>query len=395
MSVLASITFQAVPIIKIGEYSSFKIVDLLLIFLFFILLLKGVRRQTCMSIMLILTVVTIHSLFLSITGDAVLWSSTLIFAGRTVLITAAFCEYALYFRRTEFDKYFFSIYIRFVYLSIIYGFYESYLLFNGLVSPIVPEFINGAGEPILRLRGTFSEPSLFILFLTPALLGQISRKAYWSAAVIGAAIVLTVSSFAVIVAAMLLIVFLTYRNALFICFCIFLAISLSSYVFGSDVLAYSFIEKLWNFITLSASTDVISDSAGIRKITSSIGMEIAAENFPLGIGYGQSVSMLNAKLPQYLISTGIVGSDIPIQSSFPQLMAESGLFGLISVIPLLYTVRHLFKGLTSRQIIAIALYIVYMLIMVYPIENPMIWFFSIYFAIALKIGTSSKGETKT
>lgn len=385
LGVFSSITFQAVPVIKIGEYSTFKLVDIFLIIFFTTVITKKIGLRTWIMVTVIFLAVIMQSLFLSMAGKTIFWSSTLIFGGRMVLITALVSEYFRQPQRYQLDAKIFKIYIRLVYFSIAYGCYESYLLLSGLAPAIIPDFINGGGEPILRLRGTFSEPSLFVLFITPAFFGQLLRRAYWSAIVIGVALVLTISTFAVIVALILLILFLTRRNALIICSIIGLAIALATYVFGWEFINYSFIEKFWTYLTFSATTDIISDSAGIRKSTASLGMKIAIDHFPLGVGYGQSIASLSAELPESLINSGFISSDIPIQSAFPQLIAESGLFGLISATPLIWASRRFLKGLVLRQLIAFIIYMAYMLTMVYPIENPIIWVFGIYYAIALRM----------
>lgn len=383
MLVMAAAAFQAVPVIRFGAYSTIKIVDLSLIFFFLVAATRSLHFRTWISAAVIISAVIGHELLFSTSGKNSNWIPALIFMGRIMLITSVVTEYIAIDDKRQINDRLFRLYIHLVHFSIAYSAYESYLLLNGLAPVLVPEIINGAGEPISRLRGMFSEPSLFVLFLTPAFLAQIYRKAYASATLIGIALVLTVSTFAVVVLGIVLILFSNPRNALMIGIATCLAVGIAVYAFGGDFVVYSFFDKFWTYFSFSATTDIISDSAGIRKTTADFGMKIAEEYFPMGVGYGKSVARLRAEFPEALITAGIISPDIPIQSAFPQLLAESGIFGLIAAGPLLSTVPFLMRTLQWRQVLAFALYLAYMLIIIYPLENPIVWVFSLLFVLAM------------
>ncbi len=375
--------FQSVPAIRYGAYSTIKLVDLSLLFFFVIASTQSMSTRAWISAFIAMGSILAHELIFYTLGKGGSWMPALIFMGRITLITLAVVEYISIPDKGKLNKHIFEIYLRLVYISIIYSCYESYLLLNGLAPALVPESLNGAGEPISRLRGMFSEPSLYVLFLTPAFLAQIYRNKYWSATLIGGALVLTVSTFVVVVLGIAIILFSTPRNTILIAMAAFAAIGIAIYSFGSDFVVYSFVDKFWAYLSFSATTDVISDSAGIRKTTADFGSKIAMEHFPYGVGYGKSVAALRAEFPAAVIDAGIVSPDIPIQSAFPQLLAESGMFGFLAVLPLLLTFFHLIENLTSRQALAFLLYTSYILIIIYPIENPIIWIFSILFSIAM------------
>lgn len=381
---IISIPFQGAPVISIGDYSTIKPFDICLVAHFVACFIYGINIQTLRWATILIALTLAHMVAIGFSAHDVNPLRYAIFSIRYVLLLLMCATLSEALIDDSFRRKALIFCLRTAVLSILYGIYLAYIVAPGYAPSLIPDIFNGAGDPISRVRGFFTEPSLLILYLTPPLIYAIREQLKIHAIIIYLGSVLTGSSFLIIQVTLLTLIFLRSVRilrglAIIAGICIFTVI-----IFGENYFVYTFYDKISTYLNFNPTEDIISDSGAVRKATAYLGLVIGAENFPLGVGAGNSIAELRALIPPEMVAGKIFSEDMPIQSAVAQSFAEYGFLGIIHIYFLVIIFLKQIQQESLVNKVAIYIFILYSFIVIYPTENPIPSIFTLLLISSLR-----------
>lgn len=410
---------QAVPVIKIGGESTFKIYELLGL----ILLMQGIKYRKMIFLQCCFIYFIIAPCLSLLWGWLVLGYPTGFFvryAHEPILqslrfnyyIFPVFClmlmfaNYCAIYSIVTSDWIYRNVYkvLRlFVYVGTVISLFSLLTLAGYNIRSILPSFLyNSRNYVDIRSSGFSLEPSNYIIYQTwvvifiLAIRNQFKGTLYWyailalnlaslfltqSSSLIAFAIVLLLSPFLILKSsAKLRISIIVFVVAIFM-----VGVSLLKYWGIYDAFMYIFQGKVEGFLT---SPDYTTDSGAFRNYTGRIGIEIWKSS-PL---FGTGVSMSVFYMYIYEFAMGIVHfgevltPGIYPQNLYTQTLAETGLLGFIPLVILLaYAIIVLWKRRRSNPLVS------YLLMgtlcnTVYFFTNNTLYSFYLWVFIAFSVG---------
>ncbi len=237
--------------------------------------------------------------------------------------------------------------------------------------------ISQYGDPSLRIRGLTDEASVFafILFNYYIILSEIKPKGWIIIKFcVLLALFLTFSTLLILYIPCLVYLYAApkvNRNRSLLQIILITAMTfIFLFVFNSDFLKYTFVEKLFNY--LSPTNDQI-DSGSFRQLTALLGFSIFADHPYFGVGAGQSLGLLHVYSNNLgvgtvnALETLTIRSSTPIQSAWIGFVAEFGIAGLLIALLLVSSIRH---GLRFARIRIYTFTLFACFFVLYPFSNP-------------------------
>lgn len=382
---ILSVSLQSVFVIKLGAITTVSLFDLVTLAFLFFSILYGIQARLLSHFFLLVLFLSILALLHGVINGRVSIQSYALFFVRfyTCLLIMGYA-YSCIADKEYVASILNSTCIMLV-ISLLFSYYESFLVLRFGFQKLAPAFLDGAGDPISRIRGFFSEPSLYAVFMFPLLVYVLDRKRYFLAVLFLFSLVMTASSFILPAVIILFILYVAdVKSVLKWSVLALVGGYVFAFFFGIDFLIYSMVDKVRAYVLFSGESQDVGGSGSIRAYTSMLGIRGFLENLFIGVGVGEGVAYTKSVYDYSLVESGFFSESVPIQSSLPQVLCEQGLMALIPVSMFLYWLGKGMLTLKSRDFYSMVLYSLYVYLLYYPLQNPLLVSFVVIFYMVLK-----------